>query len=318
MRKQNLLLALFLAVHAICAITVDSIIHFSDSCVMIEWTPDSANTDPTWYAQYGTLCTGSDSIYKRCDFIQGRTYSGVAYSYGGEDPWYLFRDRLQAGFLAGSHLCHYTLYNDPSDKVTGTDCSGFLSFVWNVPRVTTTYFLTSGVYPSIPFSDIKAGDALVKASKECGYHAMLIVEAYDLKEVVISEASSSVRGCRERLVNLTGPSWTCYKAIRHPKFVNNIPQIYTSASNSQVVQCTFKIKQETIQLKLHHPFTGTIAGYLPNGIQLFRKTVVVPESSLAINKNNLESSIVIISIEPSTHHHVAVFKKAILKLTILN
>lgn len=312
MSCRIILIAFFSLVHSVCAITIDSIIHFSDSCVGIEWTPDSVNTDPTWYTQYGTLCTGSDSIYKKCDFIPGLTYSGIAYSYGGEDPWYIFRDRLQAGFLVGSHLCHYKLYKDPSDKVTGTDCSGFLSFVWNVPRVTTTYFLTSGVYPIIPFNEIKAGDALVKASKECGYHAILIVEAYDLKEVVISEASSSVRGCRERLVDLTSPAWSCYKAIRHPKFVNIIPQIYNTAPNSQILQCTFNINQETIQLKLTQPFTGTISMYLPNGIQLFKKTFEFPKSIFSINKSEIQSSVVFISIEPSKYHKAAVFKIVVL------
>ena len=312
MSCQGILLPLFIAAHSICAITIDSIIHFSDSCVTIEWTPDSANTDPTWYTQYGALCTGSDSIYKKCDFIPGRTYSGVAYSYGGEDPWYLFRDRLKAGFLVGSHLCHYLAYKDPSDKVTGTDCSGFLSFVWKVTRVSTTYFLNSGVYPIIPFSEIKAGDAIVKASIGCGNHAILIVEAYDLKEVVISEASSSVRGCRERLVDLTSPAWSCYKAIRHPKLVNVIPKIYNTNTSpySQMLQCTFNIKRETIQLKLHQPFTGTITGYLPDGSQLFKRTVVIPESTISIIKHKIQSSVVIISIVPSTNHHhkVAVYK----------
>ncbi len=99
------------------AFTLDTVITRSDSCVAIEWTPDSSNTANLWYTQYGNKCTGSDTIYRQCDFIAGRTYRGIAYSYGGEDPWFTFRTRLAAGFLAGSHQCHYNVFGDPSGKV---------------------------------------------------------------------------------------------------------------------------------------------------------------------------------------------------------
>ena len=111
-----------------CALSwpLDSVLARGDSCINIAWTPDSINTDSGWYTSYGTYCTGEDSIYLHCDFIPGREYHGIAYSYGGEDPWYLVRGRLDSGYLVGSHQCPYQEYGDPSDTVTGTDCSGFL------------------------------------------------------------------------------------------------------------------------------------------------------------------------------------------------
>ena len=284
----------------VTAITLDSVIAFSDSCVNIQWTPDSVNTDPAWYFQYGSLCINDNSIYKQCDFIPGREYRGVAYSYGGEDPWFLFRDRLQNGFLVGSHQCHYNLYGDPSNKVTGTDCSGFLSFVWNVPRVSTSIFYTSTSYTTIPFSEIRAGDALIKASSTCGYHAILIVEAQDLTEVVVSEASSTVLGCRERIVDLTSSAWSCYKAIRHPGLKYSESKNIYNSSLSSTLEYSVKVNPKVLQLNMEQSFTGTVTGYLPNGNILFCKSVVNPTSIITIERTAIQSNIIIMSLFSST------------------
>ncbi|NLD99736.1 MAG: hypothetical protein GX640_07665 [Fibrobacter sp.] len=214
-----LLFCFFASTNTTGAYTLDSTFIRSDSCVQIEWVPDSQNTNPAWYLSNGVKCTGADSIYRRCDFVPGNTYYGVAYSYGGEDPYYLFRNRLKQGFLVGSHLCHYLYYNDPSNIITGTDCSGFLCYLWNYPRISTTSFANSSVFKKIDFSEIRPGDALVKS----GSHIVFVLEADTISEVVISEASSTARGCRERLVNLTDPEWTSYKAIRYPQLSNTVP-----------------------------------------------------------------------------------------------
>jgi hypothetical protein len=196
---------------------LDSVLYRGDSCIAIAWTPDSHNTNPAWYIQYGDGCIGVDTIYRHCDFVAGRTYNGVAYSYGGEDPWYLFRERVADGFLVGSHLCHYQAFGDPTPVVTGTDCSGFLCFIWNVSRMSTSAMVASPAYEHIARSAIRPGDALVRS----GYHAVFVVEADDLTQGLIWEASSSVFSCRPRITDLTGSAWDLYTPLRNPQIASD-------------------------------------------------------------------------------------------------
>jgi hypothetical protein len=270
MRWHRLLSFLLLTTFAgFAQLTVDSVITLSDSCVQIRWTPDSINTDAAWYEQYGSTCTGTDTIYKHCDFFPGMEYSGIPYSYGGEDAWYTFRDHLQKGFLVGSHSCHYSVYGDPSNKVTGTDCSGFLSFVWGYPRSTTSTFYSGSAFITVPITEVRPGDALIKATASCGYHAILIVEANDIKEVVISEASSTVFGCRERIVDLSTNAWQCYKAIRYPKLANRAQPMQTQVKKGFITIQPFS--PGVYKVFFHQPYSGSIEVFTLNGRLVFSK-----------------------------------------------
>lgn len=197
---------------------LDSVLIRGDSSVNITWIPDSINTDPTWYIQNGSLCTGSDTVYLHSDFIPGRTYHGIAFSYGGEDLWDVFGQRIDSGYPAGSHLCHYRTFGDPSPAIAGTDCSGFLCNIWNVPRMSTSGLAQSPRFEKIDKSQLRVGDALVRA----GYHCVFVVESEDLTETVIWEASSSVFGCRERITDITESYWEPYIALRNPE-ISGIP-----------------------------------------------------------------------------------------------
>ncbi|HMA64068.1 MAG: hypothetical protein ACM31E_00655 [Fibrobacterota bacterium] len=271
MRVYQLILTLLLTTFTgFSQFSVDSVIALSDSCVQIKWTPDSINTDASWYEQYGSTCTGADTIYKRCDFIPGIEYTGIPYSYGGEDAWYTFRDHLQKGFLVGSHSCHYSVYGDPTNRVTGTDCSGFLSFVWGYPRSTTSTFYSGSAFTTIPIIDVKPGDALIKATSGCGYHAILIVEALDITEVVISEASSTVFGCRERVVDLSTSAWQCYKAIRYPKLVNRARQVQSLTKTDMI---TIQKIDAGCMVFFQQPLSGSIEVFTVNGRTLYSKTL---------------------------------------------
>lgn len=275
---------------------LDSVITRSDSCIAITWTPDSLNTDNRWYTQYGTKCTSSDSIYRHCDFIAGRPYKGIAYSYGGEDPWYTFRMRLATGFLAGSHQCHYNVFGDPSSKVTGTDCSGFLCFVWSIPRVATTDLYNNKAFITIPRTEVISGDALVKASAAYGYHAILIVEAEDPTEVVIAEASSTVFGCRQRVVDLTSSEWSPFKAIRNPALQR--PQRIVT-TNKDVIQ-NFTITQsgnDHVSLHLFQPVTGKLSGYDLNGKELFQMNIDKTSTDYTITREVSASRVIFVSIQ---------------------
>jgi hypothetical protein len=212
----GILLALCGLFMSLAAWPLDSVLNRGDSCVEISWIPDTNNTNPSWYMQNGNGCSGVDSMYRHCDFFPGNRYNGIAYSYGGEDPWYLFRQRLADGFLVGSHLCHYLVYGDPTPVVTGTDCSGFLCFIWNVGRVSTGNMVASPDYAHIDRSAIRAGDAMVRS----GYHAVFVVEADDLTEAFIWEASSSVFGCRGRITDLTSSAWDPYTPLRNPQITS--------------------------------------------------------------------------------------------------
>ncbi len=304
MRFLRLLSCLLLAPIYISAMTIDSVITLSDSCIQIEWTPDTINTDPTWYRQHGSSCTDADSIYNHCDFVAGRQYTGIAYSYGGEDPWFTFRQRLLSGFIVGSHQCHYENYGDPSNRVAGTDCSGFLSFVWNYPRSATSTFYKSAAFTSIPITQVQSGDALVKATSPCGYHAILIVEADDPAEAVISEASSVSFGCRERIVDLTSQAWQCYKAIRYPKLVSAV-----SRKTLKGQEKDFRIKIKQIQpgklaVNCTPAFSGTLSGFLPDGTLLFKKHFDTSYNNFTIETAYVKSNMLIVEIKTDALKHV--------------
>ncbi len=287
---------LLTSIAAAYPLAIDSVITRSDSCVAIEWTADSSNTDNKWYLQYGTKCTNSDSIYQHCDFIAGRPYKGIAYSYGGEDPWYTFRMRLAAGFLVGSHQCHYNVFGDPSSRVTGTDCSGFLCFVWSIPRVTTTDLYNNKTFITVPRTEVIAGDALVKASSAYGYHAILIVEAEDPTEVVIAEASSTVFGCRQRVVDLTRSEWSPYKAIRNPALQGTQRVVTTSNYTIQNFTIT-RAGNNQFYLHLHQPAAGKLSGYDLSGKELFKMNIEKTAADYTITPEVSASRLLFISIQ---------------------
>jgi hypothetical protein len=192
---------------------IDSMFARGDSCVQILWTPDSHNTDGAWFVSCGAACTDGDTVCLHSDFLPGITYRGIAYSYGGDDPYLIFRSRLAAGTLAGSHLCHYTSCGDPSDTVTGIDCSAFNCYMWNVPRQSTAALVTNSAYIPVAKQALQPGDMLVKPSS----HSVMVIERDDSTHWIVQEATGTpINGCRERLIDLTAATWTSYQAIRNP------------------------------------------------------------------------------------------------------
>ncbi|MBD3345565.1 MAG: hypothetical protein GF401_10935 [Chitinivibrionales bacterium] len=192
-------------------IHLDSVLARGDSCLNIVWTPSAANTGSDWWNSCGSGC--SDDL-KKCDFIAGESYRGVAYSYGGEDPYFLFRQRLLDQWPVGSHLCHYSQCGNPSNDVTGTDCSGYVCWIWDEPRVSTRELATFDRYDHIDKTELTAGDILVKH----GSHTVLVVEAVDYPQILIWEATGTpINGVRERVIDLTATYWDAYSAVRNPR-----------------------------------------------------------------------------------------------------
>ena len=188
---------------------LDSIFARGDSCLRIVWTLTFANVRIGWYSR----CCFGDVNYVHCDFLEGQEYRGIAYSYGGEDNYRVFRQRLAQGLLAGSHDCHYRNCGDPSDSVTGTDCSGFVCYAWSVGRQATGGLATNKSYLPVAFDSLKAGDILVKGSS----HTVLVVDVSEYPSVLIWESYGwPVNGCRERIVNLKETYWGSYVGRRKP------------------------------------------------------------------------------------------------------
>jgi hypothetical protein len=220
MMSMLLLVLSIVLISAISAASfpLDSVLTRGDSCVGIVWTPDTLNTRQAWFIRCGSACTGSDTVCLHSDFIAGRQYRGAAYSYGGDDPYLLFRERLTRGDIAGSHLCHYTSCGDPSDSVTGIDCSAFTCWAWNEPRQSTSAMVANSAYSKVPRSQIAAGDALVRG----GSHSVMIVDQDDSTHFVIQEATGTpINGCRERLIDISDTYWDQYTPLRNPKITSS-------------------------------------------------------------------------------------------------
>jgi hypothetical protein len=233
----------------------------------IVWTPDSANTRSDWYTTWGSLCTGSDTLYRHCDFTPGDTYRGICYSYGGEDPYSVFRNKVNDGFLVGSHLCHYSSFGDPTPVIAGTDCSGFVCYVWNVPRVATGTLATE--YTAIQKSELSSGDILVKA----GTHTVLIIEAIDSTHYLIGESTSVVNGCRERIIDITDAAWSTYVARRNEVIGSAQHNLTERQQPTSLVRVRAARGGKSISLRFSRPFRGTIEIRTTHGRSICRKAI---------------------------------------------
>lgn len=252
---------------------LDSVMTRIDSAISIQWVADSAVTDPTWYQENGDLCTGEDSIYRHSDFITGQSYRSIAYSYGGEDDWITFRERILEGTPAGSHLCHYKSIGDPTPYVTGSDCSGFLSYVWKVPRLSTTGFINSSRYEKISFEKLLPGDALVKA----GTHAVIVIDPKTPENTLIAESTFRVNGCRYRSIDVTSSYWETYTALRYPEVNTKIKSIHPMANGVTIGRRNGKL---TIYSSIETPITVSL--YMVNGRRMAVYTLSKREKSFVI------------------------------------
>ena len=242
------------------AVPLDTLFARGDSSIAVTWTADSANTRADWYRANGALCTDADSVYTHCDFLPGVTYRSIAYSYGGEDGYVRFREKIAAGFLAGSHLCHYTTFGDPSPVVAGTDCSGFVCFLWDVPRVSTRE-LYSG-YAVITREELDAGDILVKP----GSHTVLIVEKEEDTRFLIWESTSAVNGCRQRSIDIADSYWDAYYPRRHSGITGAIPLATDCTHRNGFPDVT--MHREGSILRCAPAWQGTVSFYSLRGARL--------------------------------------------------
>lgn len=272
MNRVFFTLLFLLSFWALCSATekLDSMLVRGDSSIAIEWTPDSTNTRADWYVKYGSGCSGADTIYRHCDFLPGVTYHSIAYSYGGEDSFVRFREKVESGFLIGSHMCHYNNYGDPSDTVAGTDCSGFVCYLWDVPRVSTGVLHSK--YKVITREDLAVGDILVKP----GSHAVLVVEREDDTHFLIWESTSAVNGCRERTIDISDSYWDAYAPRRYEGLTMHaeVPQRSVVRKSGPFVRCF----GNRIIFAADKAWNGTVSAFSISGKRLFTTEVAIAEN----------------------------------------
>lgn len=285
------LLYLVCLTNAVTASKLDTLFARGDSCINISWTPDERNTASAWYAKYGSLCTGADSVYRHSDFIPGVTYQSIAYSYGGEDGYIIFRDKINNGLLAGSHKCHYDIFGDPTGVVAGTDCSGFVCYLWDVPRVATTKLHSQ--YKAISREQLDAGDILVKP----GSHAVIIIEHDEGTRYLIWESTSAVNGCRERIIDLADSYWDGYYPRRYEGLT--APVFQAPAESARRSFPVVKIVPAGITLSSNAGWAGIVSVFAIDGRLLLQKSVTVDNLHTVRFIDNTWSGCIILHLKSS-------------------
>lgn len=153
----------------------------------LQWhmTPANYGSDPDM------ACTGFNRI-RRPWYLQGKVNQevrGVPYCWGCHGSLANFRQRVEAGTLAGN-VC---TRNAPRPDVAGVDCSAFVSAAWGL----SVHYTTAAI-PAIARTldnpwDLKPGDALNKA----GSHVMLFLRFTPDRKAEVMEASTG--GCNGRV-----------------------------------------------------------------------------------------------------------------------
>lgn len=289
--SSNFIFGILLFFQYAIAVPLDTVLARSDSCVRVTWIPESLNTNPSWYIQCGAKCTGSDSVCLHSDFIPGIPYRGIAYSYGCNDPYEVFRGSLEEGKLAGSHLCHYNSCSSPCETVTGIDCSAFVCWAWNVPRQSTGMLYDNHDYQHIIKADLAPGDILVNPSNHC----VLIMEKDGETNYVIQESTGTpVNGCRERLIDISDTYWNKYYSVRNPEIVES----------QKIKNFTFNLAHDFSRLIRRGMLYPADAGdfYSINVFSLSGKKILQINNGPALNAIRLPRGAMIISILRKTEN----------------
>jgi len=146
-------------------------------------------------ANYGadpdTACTGFNRI-RRPWYLQGKVNQevrGVPYCWGCHGSLANFRQRVEAGMMAGN-VC---TRNAPRSDVAGVDCSAFVSAAWGLSVHYTTAAIPAIAKPVENPWDLMPGDALNKP----GSHVMLFLRFTPDRKAEVMEASTG--GCNGRV-----------------------------------------------------------------------------------------------------------------------
>lgn len=164
--------SLIIGLTLVISTTRTEILDRAEDFAVVIWFADSANTI-AWDSMY-TLYGCSQHLTS--DWEAGKTYQGMAYSYGGNDDTLDYLQKLKEDSLgAGNHMCHYLNYGAatgiyPPDWTAGIDCSAFVCRCWGVARTNCTGIYES--YYAVDKSQVQPGDVLVWP----GHHVVLIAD----------------------------------------------------------------------------------------------------------------------------------------------
>jgi hypothetical protein len=146
------------------------------------------------YAFYPWRAT-ADNLDAPCDPAYETAYTagdflGVAYKWGGFDSLFQFSQKLAGGYGAGT-----TTYDQVFSCMTGVDCSGFVSRVWN----TSSKYGTSTfeqISHEIAASQLLPGDAFNDAGTHCALysHTLSSGEPYLIEAVYFNTHLNATGG----------------------------------------------------------------------------------------------------------------------------
>jgi hypothetical protein len=217
------------------AITRAEIIANAVPYAELSWYCSQDNIDHWQYNECG--CSG-------CDFNVG-WQTGEAYSYGGEDTYTEFLDRIAAGDAAGSHYCHYDCWGGTPYWATGLDCSAFASLCWEIPRQSTytlPYWSTA-----IPHHRIRAGDILNIPYS----HVRLFHERAGDGRPIVYEASGSAAKVVHRVVD-----WGSYQPrVKHELYVPP-PWVYAQNVGGGQIRLSWAAVPTVSEYTYYHSMDG--------------------------------------------------------------
>jgi hypothetical protein len=162
----------------------------------VKWTPlitrYSWGGDDASYVSanksWGSKVVATDGTVTYGYFQAGKTYQGVPYSqavYTGYVGWNLSLDAFVAAVnnTSSNFYSGYSTYSRTAPYY-GSDCSGFVSWAWDLSgRRTCTSLLNDSTYISPSLSNLRIGDSLNNPSS----HVVLVTDiAYDSNGNVVS------------------------------------------------------------------------------------------------------------------------------------
>ena len=157
----------------------------------VKWRYSWGGNDSSYvssHSSWGSKVTATDGSNTYGYFAAGKSYQGVPYAqavYTGYVGWNISIDGFVAAVnnSSSSFYSGYSTYSRTAPYY-GTDCSGFVSWAWNLNyRCTCTSLLSYSKYISPSISNLRVGDSLNNPNS----HVVLITDiAYDSSGNVVS------------------------------------------------------------------------------------------------------------------------------------
>jgi len=240
-------------------ITREKIIDNAKEYIEVVWYCSEANINHAEYMQYGN---------RPCDFSVG-SYTGEAYSYGGNDDVPTFLSRIANGDGAGSHLCHYSAAGGTPWWATGIDCSAFVSRCWEISRQSTRTLPNYST--EIARTEMLSGDILNIPAN----HVRLFDRRAADGRPIVYEASGSATKCVYRAVD-----WGSYTPRRFNKLMIPSPQLKVENPGNYQVNTNWSSVPNATQYQLYFSTDGITFSDMGETSVLSRSFSNLPEGQI--------------------------------------